>query len=188
MQISCEQIEIAWKEWTSPQLPATAAEVVVYFSDESRAHDFLVAMRWPNGVHCAHCGSENIGKLSVSGRPGKERRVWNCKACKKQFTVRVGTMYQDSPFALAKWMIATWLVVNSKQGISSVELARVMGIRQNPAWQLRHRIQEAIQRGGGIILLGGIYADKQPDVEVEPSSITQRFLEWLHCFVTIFKK
>lgn len=157
--------------------PASLTEAMTFFADDSRAHDFLVAMRWPDGVRCAHCGSENIGKLSVSGKPSKERRVWNCKACKKQFTVRLGTMYQDSPFALAKWMIATWLVVNTKTGISSSELARVMGIRQQAAWQLGHRIREAIEAGGGAILTGGVVAAGMTR-RITKQEMDEKWQEW----------
>lgn len=138
------------------ELPESLLEAVNYFADEGRAHDFLVQMRWPNGVRCAHCNSENIGKLSVSGTPGKERRVWNCKACKKQFTAKLGTIFTDSPLPLSKWLPAVWLVVNAKNGISSHELARALDITQKSAWHMGHRIRTAIQRGGGIVRLDGV--------------------------------
>src|SRR5437660_3142691 len=114
-------------------------------------------MRWGNKVCCAHCNSENIGSLSVSTvtnkKTGKEttRRVWNCKACKRQFTAKVGTIFEDSPLSLSKWLPAVWLVVNAKNGVSSHELARSLGITQKSAWHMGHRIRTAIQRGGGIV-------------------------------------
>ena len=157
------------------QLPTTLLEAVAYFADEGRAHDFLVAMRWPSGVRCAHCNSENIGKLSVStvkgkvgkdgsAKPDKVRRVWNCKACKQQFTAKLGTIFCDSPLPLSKWLPALWLVVNAKNGVSSCELARSLGITQKSAWFMGHRIRESIQRGGGIVNLDGV-------VEVDESWI-----------------
>lgn len=146
------------------ELPESLLEAVRCFADETIAHDFLVQMRWPDGVRCARCGSEHIGKLSVSGEPGKERRVWNCKACKKQFTAKVGTIFQDSPLPLSKWLPAVWLVVNAKNGISSHELARALDITQKSAWHMGHRIRTAIQRGGGIVRMDGV-------VEVDESWI-----------------
>ncbi len=134
-------------------LPKSLLECVAFFADEERAHDFFVKMRWPEGVRCAHCGSENIGKLSVSGK----RRVWNCKECKKQFTAKVGTIFAESPLSLTKWLPALWLVTNAKNGISSCELARSLGITQKSAWFMGHRIRAAIQRGGGIVRADGVF-------------------------------
>lgn len=138
------------------KLPETLLEAVTYFSDESRAHDFFVAMRWPEGVRCAHCQSPNVGKLCIGGKPGKERRVWNCGACKMQFTAKTGSVCQDSPIPFSKWMPAFWLVVNAKNGISSCELARALGITQKSAWHLAHRVRASVQRGGGVIHDGGV--------------------------------
>ncbi len=104
-----------------------------YFSDAETCHDFLCAMRWPRGVQCPSCNSKNIGKLVVitKNRKGEAlkvpRRVWNCKNCRKQFTVKVGTIFEDSPLGLDKWIPATWLIVNTKNGISSCELERSLG-------------------------------------------------------------
>jgi transposase-like protein len=108
-------------------------------------------MRWPDGVRCAHCNSANVGKFS-----GK-RRVSNCKDCKKQFTAKVGTIFNESPLPLSKWLPALWLVVNAKNGISSCELARSLGITQKSAWFMGHRIRTAIQRGGGIVHSDGVF-------------------------------
>jgi len=138
------------------ELPESLLEAVRYFADERRAHDFLVQIRWPGGVRCAHCNSDRVGKLVVSGKSGKERRIWNCKACKRQFTAKLGTIFQDSPLPLSKWLPAVWLVVNAKNGVSSHELARSLKITQKSAWHLGHRIRTAIQRGGGIVRLDGV--------------------------------
>jgi transposase-like protein len=133
-------------------------EAITFFSDEERAHDFFVAMRWPEGVRCVHCKSENVGKLSVSEtKKGTTRRVWNCKNCKKQFSAKMGTVFAESPLPLSKWLPALWLVVNAKNGISSCELARALKITQKSAWFMGHRIREAIQRGGGIVNSNGVF-------------------------------
>lgn len=139
-------------------MPKSLLEAVTYFSDEDRAHDFFVAMRWPDGVHCALCGSGNVGGLSKSvTKKGTVRRLWNCKACKKQFTAKMGTVFAESPLPLSKWLPALWLVVNAKNGISSCEIARALKITQKSAWFMGHRIRKAIQRGGGIVNANGVF-------------------------------
>jgi len=133
-------------------------EAVTFFADEDRAHDFFVNLRWPDGVRCVHCGSDNVGKLSVSEtKKGTVRRVWNCKACKKQFTAKMGTVFAESPLPLSKWLPALWLIVNAKNGTSSCELARALKITQKSAWFMGHRIRTAFQRGGGIVRADGVY-------------------------------
>src|ERR1700677_3506734 len=114
------------------EIPQTQLDAIRYFADADKCHDFLVSMRWPNGVRCAHCKSENVGKLSISGT----RRLWNCKACRKQFTAKVGTIFQDSPLGLDKWLPAVWMLVNAKNGVSSCGLARSLGGLQKTAWFL----------------------------------------------------
>ena len=139
-------------------LPESLLEAVAYFADEDRAHDFFVNMRWPDGVQCAHCQSENVGGLVKSQtKSGTVRRVWNCKACRKQFTVKIGTVFADSPLPLSKWLPALWLVVNAKNGISSCEIARALKITQKSAWFMGHRLRTAIQRGGGIVRSNGVF-------------------------------
>lgn len=152
------------------EMPKSLLEAVTFFADEGRAHAFFVAMRWPHGVTCPHCKSANVGNLSISTKPGKPgqpdkvRRVWNCKSCKTQFTAKVGTIFEDSPLPLSKWLPAVWLVVNAKNGVSSYELARSLGITQKSAWFVAHRVREAIQRGGGVVRMDGV-------VEVDESFI-----------------
>ena len=125
------------------------------FPTDEACKAYIVAKRWPDGVRCAHCNSADIGKLSVS-KNGK-RRVWNCKACKKQFTAKIGTIFADSPLPLSKWLPALWLVTNAKNGISSCEMARALKITQKSAWFMGHRIRTAIQRGGGIVRADGVF-------------------------------
>lgn len=147
-------------------LPSNLVEAIRYFADDQNCHDFLSSMRWPDGVCCAHCQSENVGKLVVSqaARRGKSqtgyttRRLWNCKACHKQFTVKTGTIFEDSALGLEKWLPAVWMICNAKNGVSSCELSRALGVTQKTAWFMGHRIRLAM-REGGFELSGDIEAD-----------------------------
>jgi len=119
-------------------IPETALEAIRHFGDLDNCHNFLVSLRWAKGITCPHCGSKEIGKLVMP------RRVWNCKGCKKQFTAKLGTIFEDSPLGLDKWIPAVWLIVNAKNGISSCELARTLGVTQKTAWHMGHRIRKAV--------------------------------------------
>jgi transposase-like protein len=124
-------------------MPRTLQAVIVHFSDPDRAFQTAVEYRWPGGnVTCPRCGHAKHSFV-------KTRRLWFCYVCKKQFTVKVGTVMEDSPLGLDKWMIAIWMLTNCKNGISSYELGKALGIRQNSAWFLLHRIREAMQNGPG---------------------------------------
>jgi transposase-like protein len=146
-------------------IPQTQIEAIRFFADDAAAHAFLVEMRWPEGVACPHCASARVGNLSesvtVSKRTGKKstRRVWNCKDCKQQFTVKVGTIFEDSPLSLTKWLPAVWMICNAKNGISSCELARSLGVTQKSAWFMLHRIREAM-RDGEFKMCGEVEADE----------------------------
>src|SRR5215472_1799801 len=120
-------------------LPSTLHDAIRYFADKDTALTFLVSLRWPNGVSCPACEATNPGFL-------KTRRIWKCKECGRQFSVKLGTIFEDSPVPLDKWLTAVWLVVNCKNGISSYELAKDLGITQKSAWFMLHRIREALQR------------------------------------------
>ena len=119
-------------------LPESLQEAVVYFSDPEKAHKWAVALRWPNGIECPRCGSKEHSFIST-------RRIWFCKGCKKQFTVKVGSIFEDSPLGMDKWMLAVWLLVSCKNGISSYELANHLGITQKSAWHLNHRVRRAMR-------------------------------------------
>ncbi len=149
------------------EIPETLTGAIRYFGDEEKCHDFLAAMRWPSAIHCPLCDSKDIGKLVVTfpkDRNGNvrktPRRVWNCKNCRKQFTVKVGTIFEDSPLGLDKWLPATWLIVNAKNGTSSCELARSLGVTQKTAWFMLHRIRLAMQEGSIVKMKGQIEADE----------------------------
>lgn len=136
-------------------LPKTLLEAVKYFADIDRCIEFMSALRWPDGITCPHCDSETVGFL-------KTRRVWKCKnkPCRKQFSIKTGTVLEDSPIGLDKWLSAIWLIVNAKNGISSYELHRSLGITQKSAWFLLHRIRLAMQAGTFKKLSGEIEVDE----------------------------
>jgi len=129
-------------------VPRTLTAAIAHYADPQRAFDAAVELRWPGGkVTCPRC---NEAKHSFI----KTRRIWFCYVCKKQFTVKVGTIFEDSPLGLDKWMTAIWLIANCKNGISSYELGKALGIRQESAWFMLHRIREAM-KGGFMFKMGG---------------------------------
>jgi transposase-like protein len=119
--------------------PMTLTEAVVYFSDPDRAHAHFVEIRWPHGAACPRqgCGSMDVRKLS--------RQRWRCSDCKRDFTAKVGTIFEDSPLGLDKWLPAIWLLANAKNGISSMELHRALGVTQKTAWHMLHRVRAAMK-------------------------------------------
>lgn len=123
------------------KLPETLIEAIWYFSDLDVCTEFVAKMRWPEGPVCERCGGVEHSYLST-------RRVWKCKGCKRQFSVKVGTIFEDSPLGLDKWLLAVWLIANSKNGISSHELGRALGVTQKSAWFMLPRIRLALQAGG----------------------------------------
>lgn len=129
--------------------PQTLQEAIVYFSDPERAFVYAVNLRWPTGkVACPRCDCK---ELSFT----KTRLIWFCKGCKRQFSVKVGTIFEDSALSLDKWMTAVWMIVNCKNGISSHELARALGITQKSAWFMLHRVREALHVPAQGSKLGG---------------------------------
>jgi hypothetical protein len=123
------------------KFPKTLHEVIRYF-DANTAHDFFVSLRWPNGVHCPRCDFARVSFVST-------RKIWTCMDCKvqKQFSVKVGTIFEGSPIKLDKWFAAMWLLTNAKNGISSYEIHRSIGVTQKTAWFMMHRIRVAMQTG-----------------------------------------
>jgi transposase-like protein len=130
--------------------PKTFLEAVRYFSDPQTCLEFLVALRWPRGVKCPHCGSKEVTFLANA-------RLWKCRNVhpKQKFSVKVGTIFEDSPIGLDKWFPAMWLSANCKNGISSYELHRCLGVTQKTAWFMLQRIRLAMQRKS-ISKMGGI--------------------------------
>jgi transposase-like protein len=126
---------------TTSQHPQSLLEAVRYFSDLDTCHQYMVRIKWPDGkITCPKCGGEHVGEI-------KSRHMFQCKmkGCRKQFSTKVGTIFEDSPLGLDKWFVAVWCIVNAKNGISSHELSRALGITQKSAWHLLHRVRLAMQ-------------------------------------------
>lgn len=122
--------------------PQTLIQAVRFYSDLDRCQEILVAARWPNGVVCPTCGNTRVGYLAT-------QRRWQCamKHPKRQFSVKVGTIFEDSPIKLDKWFTAIWLISSAKNGISSYEIHRAIGVTQKTAWFMLHRIRLAMSAG-----------------------------------------
>ena len=120
--------------------PKSLQEAIIFFSNPDNCIDYLAVRRWPQGVVCPSCGSN---KVSFSAK----RRTWKCGShhAKREFSVKVGTIMEDSAIGLDKWLTAMWLITNCKNGISSYEIARDLRITQKSAWFLLHRIRLALQ-------------------------------------------
>jgi transposase-like protein len=140
-------------------LPKTLTEAVIYFSSPDNCREYLVARRWPDGVTCPTCGSTTV--YFDSGRNG-----WECKTRhpKRKFTLKTGTIFEDSPLGLDKWLPAAWMIANCKNGISSWEIHRAIGVTQKTAWFMLQRIRLAMQDQTTGGKLGG-------DVEVDETYI-----------------
>lgn len=138
-----------------PATPTTLLEAVAYFSDPDRAFEYAVKLRWPHGVACPRmgCGSASVQFI-------KTRKLWRCKDCKRQFTVKVGTIFEDSPIPFTKWLPAIWLLANTKNGTSSHELGRALGVTQKTAWFMFHRIRTAMKDLNPAPLSGEVEADE----------------------------
>jgi transposase-like protein len=130
------------------KFPETLQQAMVYFADETRALDFMKSLRWPDGkVTCPHCKSERTTFLATQKR-------WKCKDCRKQFSAKVGTIFEDSALGYDKWFPAFWLIANAKNGISSYEIGRALGVTQKTGWFMLQRIRLAMQNGT-IVKIGG---------------------------------
>ena len=129
--------------------PETLIEALDYFREYDNCHEFLVAIRWSNGVRCPHCGSPAVRYM-------ESVRRWKCyeKHERPQFSLKTGTIFEESPVTLRKWLAAVWMIVNCKNGISSYEIHREIGVTQKTAWFMGHRIRTAIQVGSFERLLG----------------------------------
>jgi transposase-like protein len=129
--------------------PQTLQEAMIYFADADNCIRYMVAHRWPDGVTCPTCGRIDVTWLA-------RQKKWQCKSAhiKRQFTAKVGTIFEDSPLGLDKWLPAVWIIGCSKNGVSSCELSRTLGITQKSAWFMLHRIRKAMQNGS-MMKLGG---------------------------------
>src|SRR5437868_5930795 len=138
---------------TKIKTPETLREAISYFSDPDVSLQFLQFLRWPSGVTCAHCDARDPMFL-------KTRRIWKCKVCRKQFSVKLGTIFEDSPLGLDKWLPAIWMLANSKNGISSYEVARGLGVTQKTAWFMLGRIRLAMQTKSFKKMSGSVETDE----------------------------
>lgn len=127
------------------------------FSNEDTAREFLESKRWPNGAECPRCDCKTVYKLEPKPeslrpvRPG----VYKCKGCRKQFTVRIGTIFEESKLPLRKWLAAIFLMCSAKKGVSSHQLARELDVTVKTAWFLSHRIREAMKQEPLAGMIGG---------------------------------
>jgi len=121
--------------------PKSLQEAIVYFSNPDNCIDYVAIRRWPNGVVCPGCGSTKVSAFNAT------RRTWKCGSHhpKREFSVKVGTIYEDSPIPLDKWLTATWMLTNCKNGVSSYEIARDVKVTQKSAWFMLQRIRLAMQ-------------------------------------------
>lgn len=137
-------------------LPRTLLEAIKYFADPDACLEYLKARRWPNAVVvCPTCGDTHV-------RFDRKRRVWTCnsKHPRRQFSIKVGTIFEDSPLGLDKWLPAVWMIANCKNGVSSWELHRSLGVTQKTAWFMLHRIRLAMQNEDGGKLSGDVEVDE----------------------------
>ncbi len=135
--------------------PTTLQEAILYFANPVNCREYLVARRWPKGVTCPKCGSDDVLFLENYNR-------WHCRKGHKapQFTLKTGTVMEDSPIGLDKWLAAMWMVVNCKNGISSYEIHRALGVTQKTAWFLDHRIRLMLEDDYAAPLSGTIEMDE----------------------------
>src|SRR5438128_8375928 len=135
--------------------PETLLEAVSYFSNPENAFQFFKEIRWPNGVRCPRCGSDKVTFL-------ENAKVWKCRTphAKQKFSAKVGTIFEDSPIGLDKWLPAMWLASNCKNGVSSYELHRALGVTQKTAWFMLQRIRLAMQDGSIEKFSGRVEADE----------------------------
>jgi len=136
--------------------PATLQQAIVFFADPENCRQFMVELRWPDGkVLCPRCGSANVDYLPNA-------RVFKCyeKHPRQKFSLKVGTIFEDSPIGLEKWLPAMWLLVNCKNGISSWEIHRALGVTQKTAWFMLQRLRLALQDNDGLMLGGEVEVDE----------------------------
>src|ERR1017187_10496946 len=137
--------------------PRTLQEAIIYFADADNCLAYMAAHRWPNGVECPTCGRKDATYLET-------QKKWQCKSAhaKRQFTAKVGTIFEDSALGLEKWLPAVWIITTAKNGVSSCEIARSLGVTQKTAWFMLHRIRKAMANGS-MMKLGGNGGEVEAD-------------------------
>ncbi len=141
--------------------PKTLQQAIQFFSNADNCRDFVARLRWPDGVRCPTCNRADVRFLAAQGK-------WQCKSVHhhRQFSVKVGTIFEDSPIPLDKWLTAVWMITNCKNGVSSYEVHRAIGVTQKSAWFMMHRIRLAMQNDS-FVQIGG----KGKQVEVDEAFI-----------------
>ena len=129
----------------------TLQEAIQYFTDEQLCIDTVAAMRWPDGPHCPDC----LGDDAKNPYYLKTQKRWKCRSCRRQFSVKVGTIFEDSPIPLQKWLPGLWMLISCKNGISSYEIHRHLGVSQKAAWFMLHRLRLVLKTGTMGTKLGG---------------------------------
>src|SRR5437660_7577681 len=151
--------------------PKTLQQAINYFADPGNCLNYLIARRWKDGVVCPTCESKNVSFVA-------SRRVWQCKTRhpKSQFSIKVGTIFEDSPIGLDKWLTAMWMVANCKNGVSSWEVHRSLGVTQKSAWFMLQRIRLAMQgkNSGKISELDREIKVDETFIEVKSSNMHSR--------------
>ena len=138
------------------ETPDTLRDAIIWFSDFEHCRQFMVSLRWADGVvRCPQCGSDHVTYLA-------KNRIWKCyaKHGRPTFSLKTGTIFEDSPIPLEKWLTAAWLIISCKNGISSYEIHRGLGVTQKTAWFMLHRIRLAMQEGGFNKLGGEVEIDE----------------------------
>jgi transposase-like protein len=135
--------------------PQTLVEAIRHFADPDVTLATMVELRWPNGVCCPTCGRTDVRFIAT-------RRMWECKGVhsRKQFSAKIGTIFEDSPLSLDKWFVAIWMIANCKNGVSSYEIHRALGVTQKTSWFMLHRIRLAMETGSFIKSSGEFEADE----------------------------
>lgn len=135
--------------------PSTLLEAVRMFADPQAAHDYFLGLRFPNGIACPRhgCGSADVAKI-------KNRNAWRCRDCGRQFTAKVGTIFEDSPIGFDKWLPAMWMLSACRNGVSSCEIARAIGVCQKTAWFMLHRLRLAMTTNSFERLSGEVEVDE----------------------------
>lgn len=138
------------------ETPRTLQQAIIHFSKPENCNTFIIAARWSDGKpRCPRCGSDDVIYL-------EKARLFKCRTAhpKQKFSLKVGTIFEDSPLGLDKWLTAIWLIANAKNGISSYEIHRALGVTQKSAWFMLHRIRLALQAGGIEKLSGHVEVDE----------------------------
>ncbi len=138
-----------------PADPTSLLEAVALFADKQVAHDYFVALRWPYAVACPRmdCGSADVAKIA-------NRNAWRCRDCDRQFTAKVGTIFEDSPIGFDKWLPALWMLTACRNGVSSYEIHRALKVTQKTAWFMLHRLRLSLKTETFDTLRGEVEADE----------------------------